>query len=217
MRVAALALMAALLVSGCGQGASNSGGAGGGVADVASSVFPNLFQAAYRAEANIRNPENGALTPVVMIRDGRKLRMEFSAPEGSGIIISNADTGETLLISEANGRRFAMRQSNDGGIKAPEEYWGGDLAQSATLAGPCVHLGETGAEWRRTDENGDTASCVTPDGIILWSSVNGERTWETTSIQRGPQSPDLFTLPPGVEILDLGNLAGMIERARRGE
>jgi len=213
MRVATLALTVVVLLAGCGQGTPGGGGNGGSAADAVSSVFPNLFQTAYRAEADIRNPESGEITPIVTVRDGHKTRMEF----GSTIIIANGDTGETLVIAEADGRRYAMRQNNADAIKAPEEYWADEAANSATFAGPCVHLGEAGGEWRRTEEGSAAASCVTPDGIILWSSMNGERTWETTSIQRGPQSADLFTLPPGVELLDLNNMAGMIERARGGQ
>jgi hypothetical protein len=217
MKKLVLSLAAALLAVACGQGAPTGSDAAQGAADVASGIFPNLFQTAYRVEANIRNTETGETSPIVMIRDGRKMRMEFSSAEGSGVIISDGDTGEAIIIMEANGRRFAMRNNNAAeSFKAPEEYWAGELAETATFAGPCIHLGEAGGEWRRTDETGDTASCVTADGVILWATQNGERTWETTSIQRGPQSADLFTVPPGVEVLDLGGLAGMIEGARGG-
>ncbi len=207
MRIAAVALMAAIMVSGCGQGAPNTGG--GGV----SNVFPNLFQTAYRAEANILNPQTGELSPIVMVRDGQKMRMEINSPEGQMVIISNGDTGESLIISQAEGRQFAMRQT-DAGVDAPEDAWGAEIAANATFAGPCVHIGETGAEWRRTDEQGENATCVTGDGIILWSSVNGARTWEATSIARGPQPAELFAAPPGVQVMDLGNMSDMIDRAR---
>lgn len=208
MRLTALAFAVAVLVAGCGQG--GPGGAPGGGA---SSVFPNLFQTAYRTEANIRNPQTGEMSPIVMIRDGQKMRMEISSPDGEMVIISNGETGESLIISEAEGRRFAMRQT-DAGVDSPEEAWGAELAAGATFAGPCIHIGETGAEWRRTDEEGENATCVTGDGIILWSSVNGARTWEATTVARGPQPAELFAAPPGVQVMDLGNMDDMIERAR---
>jgi hypothetical protein len=207
MRVVAFAILAAVTVAACGQGAPN-GDVGG-----ASNVFPNLFQTAYRTEANIRNPQTGEMSPIVMVRDGQKMRMEINSPEGQMVIISNGDTGESLIISQAEGRQFAMRQS-DTGVDSPEEAWGAELAANATFAGPCVHIGEAGAEWRRTDEQGENATCVTGDGIILWSSVNGARTWEATSIARGPQPAELFAAPPGVQVMDLSNMGDMIERAR---
>jgi hypothetical protein len=208
MRVAAFAILAAVTVSACGQG-----GSGGGDSAPASSIFPNLFQTAYRTEANIRNPQTGEMSPIVMIRDGQKMRMEINSPEGQMVIISNGDTGESLIISQAQGRQFAMRQT-DTGVESPEEAWGAELAATATFAGPCVHIGETGAEWRRTDEQGENATCVTGDGIILWSALNGDRTWEATSVSRGPQPAELFAAPPGVEVMDLGNMSDMIDRAR---
>lgn len=211
MRLTALAFAVAILVAGCGQGAPGAGGAGGGSVG---NIFPDLFQTAYRAEANIRNPENGELMPVVMIRSGQKMRMEISAGGGDAVIISNAETGETLMISEAQGRQIAIRQSDAGSFEAPEDMWRADT-EGSTYVGPCTHIGETGAEWRRIDDGGDTnVGCISQDGIILWASTNDQRTWETTSIARGPQPEALFALPPGVEVMDLGNMADMIERAR---
>ena len=59
---------------------------------------------------------------------------------------------------------------------------------------------------RRREQHG-----VTDDGIIL-RAREGERTvWETTSVQRGPQDASLFTLPPGVQVMDLSNMGAAIE------
>jgi hypothetical protein len=162
----------------------------------------------------MRNPETGELTPVVTMRDGAKMRMEVSVAGNQSVIISNAETRESIIISEAQGRMIAMRQTLDASdFKGPEGVWG-ETAEGVTLAGPCVHLGESGSEWRTTDASGENASCVTGDGIILWASSDGARVWETTSIARGPQPASLFEVPPGVEVMDLGNMADMIERAR---
>lgn len=58
-----------------------------------------------------------------------------------------------------------------------------------------------------TAGSGDTkvrTSCVTTDGILLKATEDGAVTWETTSVARGPQDPALFTLPAGVQVMDLG-------------
>jgi hypothetical protein len=58
--------------------------------------------------------------------------------------------------------------------------------------------------------------CLTSDGIILKQSRDGTLYWETTSIQRGPQDPSLFVLPPGVQVMDMSAMAnGMASRLQQ--
>jgi hypothetical protein len=54
---------------------------------------------------------------------------------------------------------------------------------------------------------------VTDDGIILRATDDERVVWETTSVQRGPQSADLFVLPPGTQVMDLGNMGEMMNQA----
>ncbi len=49
---------------------------------------------------------------------------------------------------------------------------------------------------------------MTNDGIILRAQEGDRLTWEATRVQRGPQSDDLFVLPPGVQVMDLGAMMG---------
>ncbi len=217
MRRAALVVISAALLAACnpsGQTASEAGGGGG--------LFPDLTSSAYRAEATI-TAEDGQTAPIVMIRDGNKLRMEMSTPQGDMVIITNPDSGEDYAITSAGGQRIAMRLSQTGApVTDPSAEWQGEMATNATRTGNCSAAGENGAEWTRTEE-GEPArtACVTNDGIILRATEAGRTVWETTSVQRGAQSADLFTLPSGVEVLDLGNMGsamqGMIERAQGGQ
>jgi hypothetical protein len=56
---------------------------------------------------------------------------------------------------------------------------------------------------------------VTSDGIVLRGTEDGRTTWEATRVQRGAQSADLFRVPPGVEVVDLGaTMNDAIESAR---
>lgn len=206
MRAALLAL-----ISACALAACNPSAPAGGDAASSGGLFPNLTTASYRAEATIAQ-ENGQTIPVVMIRDGQKLRMEISADQGQSTIITNGETGESFVISTAAGRTMAMRMDMSTDNQDPTADWQGDMA-TATLTGSCAIAGETGAEWTR-DENGTPhTACVTQDGIILRAREGDRTVWETTNVQRGPQSADLFTLPPGVQVMDLGNMGAAMEDA----
>ncbi len=209
MRKTALAAVAAAAI----LAACNPSGQTG--ADSAPSIFPSLNSGAFRAEANAIG-EDGQSMPIVMIRDGSKMRMEMNGPQGEMVIITNPDSGEDYVITNAGGRRMAMRLTEIGApVSDPAAEWSGDMAANATRTGSCSVAGENGAEWTRTEEGSDPqTACVTQDGIILRATDGGRTVWETTSVQRGPQSAELFTLPPGVQVMDLGNLGAMIERAQ---
>lgn len=212
MRTVAIAIVSALALSACNQSAP----AGGGDQRASDDLFPNLSDAAYRAEGQIMR--DGRSLPMVMIRDGAKLRMEVGTPEGRSVIITNGETGESLIIATAAGRTFAMRASDDH-INDPAQDWQGEIAARATRTGTCSQAGESGSEWTRTEEGGTSTACVTSDGIILLAQKDGQVVWQTTSVERGPQAADLFTLPPGVQVMDLNNIPGLanaLERARGG-
>lgn len=218
MRALAMVLIAAAALGACEQQVGEKGGSAGG-GSAASSVFPNLFQTAYRAEANIINPQNGEVMPVVMIRDGHKMRMEMTADNGQTIMIMDPDRGESLIITNAMGRQMAMRAQTDQ-IENPAEMWAREMG-SATFSGPCAGAGQTGSQWSHTADDGTPETvCVTGDGIILKATRGSQTTWETTSVQRGPQAANLFQAPPGVQVVDLGNMASQaraaVEAAQKG-
>lgn len=204
MRVAVLALVSACALAACSPSAPSGEGEQGASSASGAGVFPNLFQTAYRAEAVVTDA-NGATTPMVMIRDGQKLRMEMAGPQGQMTIISNGDTGESYMITTAGGRAMAMRTTVDR-QDLPSANWSDELAETATRTGSCSGAGQSGSEW--TSQEGDVVStaCVTNDGIILRATEGDRVVWETTRVERGPQSPALFALPAGVQVLDLGQL-----------
>ncbi len=209
MRRAILAVVSVCALAACNPAgpAGESAGAGGG-------LFPDMSHAAYRAEATLTNGEQGS-TPVVMIRDGGNIRMEFSSADSPSTFISNGTTGESYVITNAGGRTMAIRATGlNEGIADPTANWQGELAENSTRTGSCSVAGENGAEWTKTTaEDGTDTVCVTDDGIILRATDDGAVVWETTSVQRGPQSADLFTLPPGVQAMDLGNMGDAMNQA----
>ena len=202
MRSAALALVSVCALAACNPAAP--GGAGGG-------LFPDLTRGSYRAEATISN-QDGSTMPVVMIRDGQKQRMEFSTPEGESTLIVNGETGEAFMVTVAGGQTMAMRMSGAGEqFTDPAKEWSADLASTATRTGACSVAGQSGAEWTRAEEGVANTVCVTDDGIILRAREGERVVWETTSVERGPQDAALFSLPPGVQVMDLGNLGPAME------
>jgi len=210
MRRAILAVVSVCALAACNPAApaGESADAGGG------GLFPDMSHAAYRAEATLTSGESGA-TPVVMIRDGANIRMEFSSADSPSTFISNGATGESYVITSAGGRTMAIRATGlNEGITDPTANWQGELAENSTRTGTCSVAGENGAEWTKTTtEDGTDTVCVTDDGIILRATDDGNVVWETTSVQRGPQSAELFTLPPGVQAMDLGSMGDAMNQA----
>lgn len=209
MRRAVLAFVSVCALAACGQSApqQSAGSNGGG-------LFPDLTAAAYRTEATISN-RDGESMPVVMVRDGKKMRLEVNASEGASTIISNGDTGETFVLTSQGGRLIAIRASGlNESVSNPIDSWQGELSENATRTGTCAVAGENGAEWTKTTaEDGTDTVCVTEDGIILRATDDGRVVWETTSVQRGPQAPAQFALPEGVQVMDLGNMGALMNDA----
>jgi hypothetical protein len=203
-----------VLASVCALAACNPSGRSEDSASSGGGLFPDLTSSAYRAEATLTN-QDGETTPVVMIRDGRKMRMEINSAEGASTIITNGDTGESFILSNQDGRMMAIRAGGlNQGFTNPVDQWQGDLAQTATRTGSCSAASESGAEWTTTTpEDGTDTVCVTEDGIILRATDDGRVVWETTRVERGAQSADLFTVPPGVQVMDLGNMGAMMNEA----
>lgn len=207
MRRALLAVVSLAALAACNPNASRQGEQN--PAAQADGAFPSLINASYRAEGTIL-ADDGRTMPVVTIRDGRKFRMELASGEGDIVIINNPDAGETLSIINRGGQRVAMRHASSL-VRDPSEYWNAEVVQSATLVGPCSGAGEQGREWSRQEDGVAQTACVTQDGIILYAAKGGVRSWETTKVERGPQSADLFTAPPGIQVMDLNNIPGMAD------
>jgi len=200
MRRLGLAALAMAVLAACNPSTPSSDSGGGGAA-----VFPNLFQASYRAEATITRPDSGQTMLVVIIRSGQKVRMEMNGPQGAMVIVSNPEANATFSIVNAGGRQMALQVSSDE-VTDPNQDWTGEAG--TTFVGPCTVGGESGNEWSRATGDVTSTGCVTQDGIILRATSNGQTTWETTSISRGPQDASLFTLPAGVQVMNLNNLGG---------
>lgn len=209
MRIAALVLVSALasVLAACNPSAPSGGAAGG--------LFPDLGAASYRADGTATT-EDGQSIPIVQIRSGNKVRMEFNSERGQMTVVNNGDTGESFALMTRNGETTAMRNMQSA-FQNPADEWGAELASTATRTGTCSVAGENGAEWTRTNEqNQPSIACVTQDGILLRSTENGAVRWETTSVQRGAQDASLFVVPEGVQVVDVGAMMEQAGAAAQG-
>lgn len=214
----AIAAMAALAA--CSQTPAGSTNAAAPQAQALPSALPNLFQASYRAEALVHRG-GGEPRQVVMIRSGRKMRMEMTSSRGPTTIIADMDAGQSYMITEAAGRRMAMQMpltANAGA--ALNDLWTETDGLAAT--GPCLVAGQPGIEWTRppaASADGSTeaqiarSACIAPDGVLLRVTENGAAVWETTRLDRGPQDPSLFAPPADAQVIHLGQGAGAIAAA----
>lgn len=216
MRKTLISLTLVAVVAACNPSAPSPADAPG-ASNPASALFPDLFQTAYRAEATITGPDGSAM-PIVMIRSGKKVRMEMNAPQGQMVTVLDQETNQSFVVTSAMGRQMVIRQDLSEMAGAPDIFWTPDVTSTFTQVGPCSHIGEGGVEWQRPRTSGGTQNtCVTQDGIILWSTDNGRTTWQTTSIQRGAQDAALFTEPAGAQVMDLGNMQGMADALARAK
>lgn len=167
-------------------------------------VAPNITQASYRIEG-LTTDDAGKATPMVMARQGNKLRVETATDQGPATIIIDKDAGEAFVIGAMAGQAVAMRmpiesmQNEIDGLLG--EFTSGDSRQ----VGACSVAGEIGAEWEKLNEDGETErACLTGDGVFLRASTNGKVRWEASRVMRGPQSADLFAAPAGIQVMDMG-------------
>ncbi|HWA01621.1 MAG TPA: hypothetical protein VG841_15035 [Caulobacterales bacterium] len=215
MRRFALVSFAALALTACGQNAQKSAAPPPPAPSVAG-AFPNLFQASFREEVTMTR--NGQAVPIVIARDGRKTRLEFTADGVPQVVILDADSQTAVLVMEMGGQRMAIR-TQSASIQDVSEQWRGGDGKTIHAIGPCSVVGEDGTEWEQQDDSGKTGSaCVTPDGIILRATSNGQTVWEATRLQRGPQAAALFQPPPGVRVMDGGpGLAAALGQRMQGK
>lgn len=179
-------------------------------------VFPALFQAAYRAEAIAASADPRAPTlPVTIYRDGRKTRIDMTAPgAGQGAIVFDQTSGEAVFLMSQAGQQLAMKMPPADVPKAAEDAWA--KPAGAGFVGACAGAGEVGGEWALSEGGVARSACVTADGIILRTKEGDRIVWETTAISRGPQDAALFVVPEGVKIVDvsglMSGLKGMAEK-----
>lgn len=148
---------------------------------------------------------------------GKQMRMDMS-PEALGLQYGSAmvldfETGKMISFQTGNvppEMRMSMVM-NSAPLPQANEY-------AMVVSGSDVIAGErcrnyTFTEQDMTGQLVDYTSCVTDDGINLKTvDGKGEQIFIMTELNRGPQSPALFSAPPGyteMSLEDLGGLGGL--------
>jgi hypothetical protein len=132
---------------------------------------------------------------VVEYQDGLKTRMEATRHDGGlTVVINNEETNEHLTIGTLpTGELYALRRAADPNDDAA---WYVQGPGGPTAVGPCQSGDgvENGTAW--TLGEGEL-SCVSHDGIVMMQGTSSSISRSLSNIQRGPQDPALFALPPG--------------------
>lgn len=203
MRGLALTLIVTGMLAACGQGGGNQAPA-----------LPSMNTGHFRAEATISSAD-GQTMPMVMYRDGDQSRMEMTTPQGQFAVVNGGASGEDFVLVTRDGETMALQTMQ---VPFALPTAGTEPVEiNARWVGPCTGAGQQGSEWAQTNESGEEGRvCITEDGIVL-RAVQGEQTvWETTSVSRGQQDPALFTMPDGVQTVDIGAMMGQMGAAMGG-
>jgi Domain of unknown function (DUF4412) len=123
------------------------------------------------------------------------------------------------MLMERNGKVATMIMEPAPGTKMAMEI---DLSQaSAANAGPTDLwnmkgerigtdriLGES-CDWWQAEQNGKKSkACITPDGIPLKAvdAQTNQAMWEVVRLERRPQDPALFVVPPDAQRMQMPNM-----------
>lgn len=217
MRIAALALVSACALAACNPSAPSGQSADNAAANNGGGSAPAFGQASYRADMMMT--AGGQSMPTVMYRSGSKTRTETTTPMGSQIMIMDTSTHEGFVILDIAGTTVARHIDAGATTQVDPGQWRPEDLTATQQTGTCNVAGESGAEYTRTMDSGSVVGCVTSDGIMLRTSMNGSTVMEATRIQRGPQEASLFTVPPGVQVVegnDMSAIAAAVARAKGG-
>jgi hypothetical protein len=99
----------------------------------------------------------------------------------------------------------AVRIEDSSAPQPLETAWAALGSDNARSVGECEVAGEQGHEWspREAPSAGiERTACITEDGIVLRVRENQTVLWEATSLQRGAQDANLFSVPAGYQLID---------------
>ncbi|MBI3437892.1 MAG: hypothetical protein HY054_04455 [Proteobacteria bacterium] len=231
MRIVALALVSVLAMAACSPGAPSSSSSGTAAAPPsggASNGFPQGGNVSFRQTATMTI--GGSAVPEVIYHDGAKMRTEMNGPMGHMTSIIDNDTHEAFNIMHVAGRTMATRTDlsqlqTHASTTVDMDAMRAQMQARAHRLGDCSAGGEHGGEWTvdapagAATTSGTRSMCVTNDGIMIQMKMDGNVVFDTQSLQRGPQDPSLFQLPPGVQVTEThipsqASIADAMARAR---
>ena len=99
----------------------------------------------------------------------------------------------------------AVRISDADAPQPLETPWAALGASNARSVGDCNAAGQNGHEWQPKEAPApgvERTACITADGIVLRVRENNRALFQATNVQRGPQNPALFGVPPGYQTIN---------------
>lgn len=133
-----------------------------------------------------------------------RMRVEMTKPDVPGSVVGIIDLKARRMVMLApNLPKVAVE------IELPPEYVAGAMTGTGNKTGRSEVAGVPCDVWQVDPpverKIGPTQACITADGIALRTEAEiqgATRTlYEVSSLQRGPQDPKLFALPPGVKVM----------------
>lgn len=148
--------------------------------------------------ATMEITDKGVTRPAKIFISGAKLRMNMTAPDGSGgtrnaIFVADRDTGEAFTLTIMNGRKMAMKMNTS---QAMQRIGFGTPKLGAKLGTKRIGF--------KTCTNYKTptgTTCLTKDNIVLEAYDDG-RHMLVTKVKLGRQSPTLFQIPSDYQVMD---------------
>ncbi|MGU3494775.1 hypothetical protein ACLBXM_12095 [Xanthobacteraceae bacterium A53D] len=143
-----------------------------------------------------------------LMRMGERARMELMAKSAPGMVIGLLDTSAAkMVLMVPSMPKMAVQ------IELPPAYNFAALSGTGTKTGTAEVAGEACDIWKIESTTnakagtGPTTACITADGIALRTEMEikgkPEVIYEATAVTRGPQEPQKFLLPSGVQTLSL--------------
>lgn len=139
--------------------------------------------------------ERGGGSRTTIFNEHRRSRRESVYPTGRYISVVDLVEGRLFSWNTRDPQKsFQMEPMR----KAPadaEFYWQG--GKKATPGGPCSAAGIHGTHFSRNfrDQRGVQFACISDDGVILYTGLNGEKHEWAVDVQYGPHPASLFDLP----------------------
>lgn len=131
-------------------------------------------------------------------------RREMTTEGGEQVMILRPREAEALMIMPGAGMALRIPLPPDPGLAASEAF----ARLNPEEVGEAVVAGEATTIYRTSGEmNG--RFWITDDGIVMRMEAEAQQgtfTMELEELNRGEQAPSLFELPPGVKVIDGGQI-----------
>lgn len=154
--------------------------------------------------ATLEVTQDGVTTPALMFISGPKLRMNMTMPNGpeagkKAIFVADRKTGEAFSLVEMDGRKVAIKMNVDQTMDK--------IGFSVQELGSKLGTKRIGSKSCTNYKTPTGTTCLTKDNIVLEAYDDG-RHMLVTKIKMGHQSPSLFQIPAGYQLMDLGGMMG---------